>query len=270
MELTWIEDFLALAASRHFTRAAEARHTTQSAFSRRVQRLEDWLGAKLLNRDAAPVTLTPAGEEFLLRAQRLREDILDARRVTLSVTSHFAQTLRIITTNTIATSFLPDWIIKNKFENYSLIVASNTGCLEAVRQRRADMALITQFEDDKSLNDLHTEKLASDALVLVAAAKVRPHIKYAKGHLSGPIMAYSPGTAYGAQIRACLKRHHIHLPQKLICESASAEALLAQAKAGLGAAWLPGLLIDKSLKRCAVPASFDISYQIMLVKPRKT
>ena len=68
MELQWIDDFLALCATRNFTRAAEARCTTQSAYSRRVQRLEEWLGAALFDRDSRPVALTPAGEAFLPRA----------------------------------------------------------------------------------------------------------------------------------------------------------------------------------------------------------
>jgi DNA-binding transcriptional LysR family regulator len=266
MELTWIEDFLALHDARHFTRAADYRHTTQSAFSRRIQRLEEWLGAKLFNRQDIPVTLTHAGEEFYHRAQRLREDILDARRVTLSMTSHFDCSMRIITTNTLATSFLPGWIIKNRCENYSLVVASNTGCLEAVRQRRADVALITQFDGDTELNDLEIEKIGDDTLTLVATAHVRSQIRLFKGQLCGPVMAYTPGTAYGTHIKSCLERSQISMPQKLICESASAEALLAQVKAGLGAAWLPRLLVDKELKRCAIPISLDIPYRIILVK----
>ena len=55
MELQWIDDFLALCATRNFTRAAEARCTTQSAYSRRVQRLEEWLGAALFDRNLRPV-----------------------------------------------------------------------------------------------------------------------------------------------------------------------------------------------------------------------
>jgi DNA-binding transcriptional LysR family regulator len=270
MELTWIDDFLALNAARNFTRAAEARHATQSAFSRRIQRLEEWLGAALFNRDVTPAALTPAGEEFAKRAQRLREDILDARRVTLSVASHFEQTLRIITTNTIATSFLPSWLATNKFENYSLVVASNTGCLEALRQRRANLALISRFGEDEELDGLQQKIVGEDALILVASPAVRPKIRLEKGQLSGPLMAYTPGTAYGAQIAEMLKRQHIRMPDRLVCESASAEALLAQVKAGLGAAWLPRFLVESPLKRCAAPDAFDIPYKIILVNAGKT
>src|ERR1700722_6459241 len=110
MELSWIDDFLALQQARNFTRAAELRHTTQPAFSRRMQRLEQWLGAKPFDPGANPVSLPQAGGEFENRAVPLREDILDPRRAARTATSHFAQALRIYTTNTIAIGFLPAWL----------------------------------------------------------------------------------------------------------------------------------------------------------------
>ncbi|MDD9877297.1 MAG: LysR family transcriptional regulator [Magnetovibrio sp.] len=36
MELTWLEDFIVLARTRHFSRAALERHVSQPAFSRRI------------------------------------------------------------------------------------------------------------------------------------------------------------------------------------------------------------------------------------------
>ena len=265
MELAWIDDFIALNNTRNFTRAAALRHTTQSAFSRRVQRLEEWLGAPLFNREETPTTLTPAGEEFLKRAARLREDILDSRRATLSVASHFEQSLRLITTNTIATSFLPLWLTQKKLQNYSLVVASNTGCLEAVRQNRATMALISRFDEEGDLDGLKQETVGRDSLVLVATPAVLPKIHLKNGELHGPLMVYTPGTAYGGQINQMLKSQNIRIANQPLCESASAEALLAQAKMGLGAAWLPRLLVETNLKRCSVPAKFDIPYRIVLV-----
>ena len=50
MELALLEDFLALARERNFSRAAETRHISQPAFRRRVRLLEDWLQAPLLER----------------------------------------------------------------------------------------------------------------------------------------------------------------------------------------------------------------------------
>jgi LysR family transcriptional regulator, hypochlorite-specific transcription factor HypT len=72
------------------------------------------------------------------------------------------------------------------------------------------------------------------------------------------------------QIAAMLEKHHIHMQEPPVCESASAEALLAQVKAGLGSAWIPqALLKDVKTKRCAAPEFFDIPYKILLVKPAR-
>ena len=56
---------MCLARTLNFTRAAEERHVTQSAFSRRIQALEIWAGTPLIDRSTYPVKLSEAGEEFL-------------------------------------------------------------------------------------------------------------------------------------------------------------------------------------------------------------
>jgi DNA-binding transcriptional LysR family regulator len=268
MELQWIDDFLALCQTRNFTRAAEARCTTQSAYSRRVQRLEEWLGAPLFYRESRPVGLTPAGEEFLTRAHRLREDIFDARRAVLSASSHFKKSLRIYTTNTLAATFLSSWLAENKLENFSLIVASIAGCLEAVRRKHADMGLIPHFGGDEALLGLRVQEIGQDRLMLVSGPTQKRPVALTQNKLNGAVMVYTPGTTYGAQIAAMLDRHHIHIRESPVCESASAEALLAQVKAGLGSAWIPEILLrGGEVKRCAAPDFFDISYKILLIKP---
>jgi DNA-binding transcriptional LysR family regulator len=269
MELQWIDDFLALCQTRNFTRAAEARCTTQSAYSRRVQRLEEWLGAPLFYRERRPVDLTPAGEQFLARAHRLREDIFDARRAVLSASSHFKKSLRIYTTNTLAASFLSTWLAESQLQNYSLIVASISGCLEAVRRGHADMGLIPHFGGDEALAGLTVQEIGRDRLVLVAGPTQQRPVTLVQKKLCGPVMVYTPGTTYGAQIAAMLEHHGIHIQESPVCESASAEALLAQVKAGLGSAWIPEILLrGGETKRCAAPDFFDISYKILLIKPQ--
>ena len=47
MQLKWLEDLVALAQTRSFSRAAELRHVTHPAFGRRIKALEDWAGAAL-------------------------------------------------------------------------------------------------------------------------------------------------------------------------------------------------------------------------------
>src|SRR4029078_11776324 len=71
MELIWLEDYLALSETLNFSRAAEARHITQPAFSRRIRALENWIGAELFIRTTHGVALTPAGEHFHNQAEVL-------------------------------------------------------------------------------------------------------------------------------------------------------------------------------------------------------
>ena len=98
MNLVWLEDFVTLASTGSFSRAAEERHMTQPAFSRRVRALEDWLGVVLVDRTTHPATLTEAGEWFRSVAQDLLarvEQIPDEARAMVDATS---ATLRIAST----------------------------------------------------------------------------------------------------------------------------------------------------------------------------
>jgi DNA-binding transcriptional LysR family regulator len=267
MELQWIDDFLALCQTRNFTRAAQARGTTQSAYSRRMQRLEEWLGAPLFDRERRPVTLTPAGEEFLARAHRLRDEIYDARRAVLSVSSHLEKALRIYATNTLAATFLSPWLIKNELRNYSVVVASVSGCVEAVKRGHGDLAMIPDFGDADHLAGLALETIGEDRLILARRRGGEKAVALEGDALIGRLMVYAPGTHYGARIAAMLAAHGIRMRDPPICESASAEALLAQVEAGLGAAWIPAILLrGESVARCPLPGYFDIAYKILLAR----
>ena len=79
MELYWLQDFLALVRTSSFSKAAMERHVTQSAFSRRIQALEDWVGTPLFDRSARPVELTAAGQQMLPIAVGSVEPLLDFR-----------------------------------------------------------------------------------------------------------------------------------------------------------------------------------------------
>ena len=71
LELRLVRYFIAVAEQRHFGRAAQALHITQPSLSRQVRRLEEQLGARLLDRTPQGTRLTEAGEVFLPRAKGL-------------------------------------------------------------------------------------------------------------------------------------------------------------------------------------------------------
>lgn len=79
METKWLEDFVSLAETRSFSRSAQLRHVTQPAFSRRIQSLEAWAGADLINRSSYPTRLTPAGEALYAQALELLQFLHNTR-----------------------------------------------------------------------------------------------------------------------------------------------------------------------------------------------
>jgi len=110
MEIKWIEDFLALARCQSFSKAAEARHVTQSGFSRRIQSLEQWVGAELVARNSYPASLTPAGKLFRETAEELLRTLYDTRAIIRKQQRIPGIALQIAAGHTIALNFLPDWL----------------------------------------------------------------------------------------------------------------------------------------------------------------
>ncbi len=78
LNLHLLEQFVALARTRNFTRAAEELNLSQSALSRAIQKLEEQLGQPLFERKPREVVLTDHGELLLERSQhilKLMEDM---------------------------------------------------------------------------------------------------------------------------------------------------------------------------------------------------
>jgi DNA-binding transcriptional LysR family regulator len=71
MELRTLRYFVAVAEELHFGRAAARLHMSQPPLSRAIKQLETDVGAALLHRSAAGVTLTPAGTALLDEARTL-------------------------------------------------------------------------------------------------------------------------------------------------------------------------------------------------------
>src|SRR6266540_3820404 len=67
--------FVVTAEERHFGRAAERMYLSQQALSKRIQRLEDLLSVRLLDRTHQRVDITAAGERLLPHARRLVDDV---------------------------------------------------------------------------------------------------------------------------------------------------------------------------------------------------
>ena len=75
-----IRAFVAVAEFASFKRAADELGITQSALSRRLKKLEDGLGARLLDRTTRRIAVSTVGQEFLPEARRMVRDFEQSLR----------------------------------------------------------------------------------------------------------------------------------------------------------------------------------------------
>jgi LysR family hca operon transcriptional activator len=93
MDMKQLKYFIAVAEALNFRRAAEHLCMTQPPLSQKIRQLEDELGTPLLLRNTRQVSLTPAGEYFLHKAQHI---IQQMHQVSQEVRDIGLQTVRPI------------------------------------------------------------------------------------------------------------------------------------------------------------------------------
>lgn len=134
LELRLVRYFTVVAAHQHFGRAAAELHVAQPALSRQIQRLEKYLGVRLLDRTPQGTRLTPAGRTFLPRGQALLQA---ARQAELAVREQ-TQTERI------AIGYVEDLVItaavRELRRHHPDAEISVVGVLVALRRGQADAA----------------------------------------------------------------------------------------------------------------------------------
>lgn len=255
MHLVWLEDFIELARTRSFSRAAENRFITHPAFGRRIKALEKWVGAELVTRNP-PVTLTRAGKLFLDAAHN-SVDVLNAARAQLQETpAETTALLRVATGRTLSRTFFPDWYdeIKRHCGDFPVSVATG-GTQEVILKLdagEADLLLVYSSPATRMLiNPQRYESLniAHEVLLLVSASDKRGKPRYTVDPKGGamPWLAFSQTLT----LRGVLAKHLAtikHKPAlKMIYQADAYESIQEMAVRGAGVAWLPQRLIAKDL-----------------------
>jgi len=110
MDTKWLEDFISLAETGSFSRSAELRHVTQPAFSRRIQSLEAWLGADLIDRTSYPTRLTPGGEVFYEQALEMLGQVNNARALLRGKGPATQGMIDFAVPHTLSLTFVPKWV----------------------------------------------------------------------------------------------------------------------------------------------------------------
>lgn len=269
MELSEIEDFLALAKSGSFGRAAELRHVTQPAFSRRIMALEERMGMSLFDRSVTPVGLTPAGQRFFNHADTLSRNMAKALEDTKSAVSALENPIRIVISHTLAISFFPMWW-KDITRDAPDLRVRLTGqrieqCVTDLREGLADFAMIHASPNLMPFNDgagLKVKRLGGDKIVPVMA-------RHLMGQKTG-LLAYAPGSFLARLTDVLISDIPRHRRLETVFESPSAEVLKGMAIAGFGVAFLPESLVEDDLTQGflvpALPKKHQLELDILMLR----
>ncbi len=160
--------FLALDELKHFTRAAERCHVSQSAFSVMIQKLETAVGAKLFERDTRNVMLTPEGKLFVDVARSLTAEIESAFADMAEYVEKRRGRVAIAALPSLAANGLPAVIAAYKKLHPGVTVtlydALSDQCLALLRQGKADLALTAP---GPNVQEFDAGTLCSDPFYLV-------------------------------------------------------------------------------------------------------
>jgi DNA-binding transcriptional LysR family regulator len=285
LNLSWLEDFLALAASGNFSRAADERHMTQPAFSRRIKALEAWLGADLFDRRNQPATLTDTGQWFCGIATDMLAKASQMPGQARAFSEANANTLRIASTHALSFTFMPHWLRGLE----SQMAIGQVQLISDVLQRCETMLLDSQVQfllthtHPEAVNTLDAKGypfvvVGEDLLIPVSAPKKDGSPLHAlnKGTAKHPtqVLNYSIESGIGrivAQTQMHIGSSH---PTESVFTAHLASVLRTMALDKRGMAWLPHSLIHEDLARGALvqaaPETGHINMVIKLYRDKTT
>ena len=158
MELRQIRFAVAVAEDRHFGRAAERMFIAQPALSQHIRRLEQELGARLFDRGARHVRLTPAGEAFLDVARRLLHQadqaLAAARRAEAGETGRVSIGADLPVAAPVLSLLLRRWAAARPEVRPDVVTGRSRQLVDLVRRHELDVALVEEAQAEVGLRSV--------------------------------------------------------------------------------------------------------------------
>ena len=279
METRWLDDFIALAHTRHFSRAADERNITQPTLSRRIKMLEEEMGVTLIDRNTLPLGLTPAGEIFLASAQQIARLAKDTRAQCKEIKKQEENRLRFATTQTLYLMFYRNWLQPSAQKHnveVELDLSSTTWAasdfVNALTQGQCDLLLCywhPQITFIEALDDTRFEYqvVCEEALVPVSAMNEQQAPLFqlpGKKREPLPYISYHPSSFLRPLIDHALSSGLEPPHLTTVNENMLSVSVKAMVKEGFGIGWLPQRLINDSVNYGQLAIAGDERWQIPL------
>jgi DNA-binding transcriptional LysR family regulator len=273
MNLSWLEDFQALAESGNFSRAAEQRHMTQPAFGRRIRALEEWLRTPLFDRSGHPVTLTEAGQWLRGTAQQILERASRLPEEARAIADGSASTLRFAATHALSLSFLPGWLrsleARTAVGPIQLISDVAAHCEAQLQHGRVQFLLCHAHEQAPSAlerADFVSCEVGRDELLPVSAPAGAGRARHCLDGAGArvPLLAYSAESGLGRVLRALHGAALEAAGSEVVFTAHLATVLRSLALEARGIAFLPSSLVQDDLAAARLVLAGDARWRIPL------
>lgn len=248
--------------------AADRLCRTPSAITRQLQRLEDALGAELLDRSVKPPRLNALGARVLEQAR----DLLQRTEALKSLTSSDAEphgVLRIGLANPLAVGRFTEPIraLTDKYPQLTLRLSSEGAMLNRLLAGELDAAVVALPVGKTAPAPLLTNVIATDRVEIVQGAA---------GNFDGnwTTLGRAPWVLnpHGCFLRASLMDHleRAGFTPMIAAEIHNVQLQLAFVQSGYGVGLLPASVITMSNFRDTVevlrPPSFDLQMSVAIVR----
>ncbi|MGH1542911.1 MAG: LysR family transcriptional regulator [Arenicella sp.] len=268
MEIRWLEDFIVLARTRHFSRAANEQNVTQPTFSRRIKLLEEEVGVTLIDRNSLPLSLTPAGEIFLAAAKQIAHTARETKRRCQDIRNVQLNCLSFATTQSLYLSLYKSWL-KPLSDDMGVTVELNLEStvwamgdfVAALRQQQSDLMLCywhagIQGVDELDHEDFEYIHIDNEWMVPVSAVDDGVPLYTLPGSKRKPLpyIGYRENTFLGPLLNRFLRQHPKKTYMTTMNENMHAVSVQAMVREGFGVGWVLQRLADDNIhgKRLAL------------------
>jgi len=256
-----LQYLVAVADRQHFRRAAAQLHVSQPTLSLQLQKMEEQLGVRLIERGVSPIRITPVGREIVSRARKLLLDLNDLEAFARRSTGELFGTISLGVSPTLGPYLLPGivGVLKRSMPELRLHVREGIPSEQMLELRSGALDLMLTSIAAGG-NDLHMEPLFEERLYLVAPPE---HPLSARSRLSRAdlkdiqALSIDPRYPFYHQTREICDELGLELLGDY--EGTSLDSLCQMCASGLGLAILPELYLrsDVGGKNVVAPLRID-------------
>ena len=217
-----LEVFVAVEEAGSMASAAKRLSASPSAISQQIAALEATIGARLFDRNARPIGLTPVGLRLRYHARRILDVVGEARADLMELNLSSLPTLRLAIVDDLDSGLTPELVAELKDRYPQCLVEASSGAsrdiVDALKRRHVDIAVAAALPDDTGSFEIHP--LLREPFVLIAARDMLDtDADIIDQLLKRPFVSYNRKLALGQAIEQQMRRLKLDPPQRFIFNS---------------------------------------------------